>query len=860
MHLGRRFIALSLAASTLAGLSRPVGAATENEREFHLPAQALGPALRAIAHASGLQIMMPADAVEGHQAPPLEGHYTPEQAIERLLAGSGLSATVSDGTVIIRGRSEPSPDDGSPSVAAAIVVTGSRIRGAPPTSPVIGATRTEIEDRGITDLGSYARSLPQNYSGGQNPGVISSTQTGSENFNSSSTLNLRGIGPDATLTLLDGHRLAYDATNQGIDISAIPLAAIDRIEIVADGASALYGSDAVGGVANVILRRDYDGLETSARIGAATDGGDVQQEYSAVTGRKWATGGFMVAADISKASDIAGRQRSYTELVQKDLTLLPSQRQASGILSFHQALTPSIEFEMDGHINSHHSRSELPFTTAGDARQSGTISTPDVRSYSISPGLTVELPHDWQISLHGTVADSLSRDNLAVFSGGAQLFRNRIRYDDGLGSADLSAEGPLFTLPGGKARLALGGGFRTLNLHASIQQIMATASNSLLAYKDSRTVGFGYGEVSLPFIGNANGVPLVKRLNLSAAVRYERYSGIGGLATPKLGILYQPIDAITLKGTWGKSFKAPTLAQENTAPNASLLPAVDFFPAAPDARDILLLGGGNTHLKPERATSWTGSIEITPPTIPGLRLEFSHFDVHYRNRVVEPLLDFTLAFSGDTYRDLITFNPSAAQIAAATSDAPLGIVNQTDHPFDPANVGAIIDDGFQNAARQHIDGYDFAGKYLISASGETFELQGSASYLRSFQKRGADQPTLQQAGTIFNPPHWRAQAIAEWTHGNVSLSTTFNYIGGTQDNRTLPVVRVGAFRSVDATLQVHSHGSGLLANIDVTLSALNLFNEKPSLINTSGGISPPFDATNYSSIGRFVSFTVSKRW
>src|SRR3546814_6056254 len=77
---------------------------------------------------------------------------------------------------------------------------------------------------------------------------------------------LRGLGPDATLTLINGHRVAYDGAIQGVDISAIPLAALDRIEIVADGSSALYGSDAVAGVANVLLRKDYQGLWTSARI------------------------------------------------------------------------------------------------------------------------------------------------------------------------------------------------------------------------------------------------------------------------------------------------------------------------------------------------------------------------------------------------------------------------------------------------------------------------------------------------------------------------------------------------------------------------------------------------------------------
>lgn len=97
-------------------------------------------------------------------------------------------------------------------------------------------------------------------------------------MNSASSANLRGLGADATLTLLNGHRLPYDSALQGVDISAIPLAAVDRIEILPDGASAIYGSDAVGGVVNVVLRRDFEGVTTSAQVGASTAGGNWRQQ------------------------------------------------------------------------------------------------------------------------------------------------------------------------------------------------------------------------------------------------------------------------------------------------------------------------------------------------------------------------------------------------------------------------------------------------------------------------------------------------------------------------------------------------------------------------------------------------------
>ena len=89
---------------------------------------------------------------------------------------------------------------------------------------------------------------------------------GSGNITYGSAINLRGLGPFSTLTLIDGHRaVPQGTTGFGVDASIIPTSALDRVEVVADGASALYGSDAVAGVVNLILRRDFEGVEASIR-------------------------------------------------------------------------------------------------------------------------------------------------------------------------------------------------------------------------------------------------------------------------------------------------------------------------------------------------------------------------------------------------------------------------------------------------------------------------------------------------------------------------------------------------------------------------------------------------------------------
>lgn len=276
----------------------PAQAQVEAASDYDLPAQDLAETLRAIARTSGQDILFAAEAVRGLKAPALKGRLTVDEAVRAAIADTPLTVERRSGALLITSPSNQQTQSSVEPTDSAITVTGTRIRGAGSTSPVIVTTRQSLERAGISDLADFTRILPQNYAGGQNRGIPGSgEQGGHNNLNDSASLNLRGLGPDATLTLLDGHRLSYDGLDQGVDISAIPMSAIERIEVVADGASALYGSDAVGGVANVILRRDYEGLEATLRAGAATEGGDVQQQYSLVGGHRWSSGGFMLALD-----------------------------------------------------------------------------------------------------------------------------------------------------------------------------------------------------------------------------------------------------------------------------------------------------------------------------------------------------------------------------------------------------------------------------------------------------------------------------------------------------------------------------------------------------------------------------------
>ena len=833
--------------------------------KIELPALDLSEAVRRIAVRTGRNIIASDELVRGRRAPAISGEYSAEQALRAVLAGSGLTFKHVDGALVIaRAGTAASPDSQAQSDTASttIVVTGTRIRGAGSASPVTVTTRRDLEQSGISDLADFTRILPQNYTGGQNRGIAGSgEQGGQQNLNDSANLNLRGLGPDATLTLLNGHRLSYDGLDQGVDISAIPLAAIERIEVVSDGASALYGSDAVGGVANIILRRDYEGLETTARVGGSTGGGDFQQQLSLVGGHRWSSGGFMVALDENSATPITAGQRDYTRGLDPSLFLTDRIRQMSGVLAVRQQIAPGLRLDLDGTAMSRHSVLQDPFTTTADVHVSGLVSRNYVHSYALTPTLKADLG-SWQASLSATAADSRTLlDTSNSFNSVPR--RAHLLYEDNLKGAEVTGEGPLFALPGGDARLALGGGLRRISLHDRYHLLSSGQWITTKNFKESRSVQFAYGELSLPLIGPELNFPLINRLTLSGALRYEHWNRIASVTTPKLGLIYEPVADVSFRATWGKSFKIPTLFQVNEIEEGDLIPGFIFNPPPqPAGAPVLFLAGSAPNLKPERATTWSGTVELKPRFVPGLDLTASYFDIDYRDRIAEPLTSVLSALYNPLYSNFITYNPSAAEVNALIATLPGGLSNQTGAPFDPSGVGAIIDDTQRNTERQRIHGVDLTADYRfdLGRNGKLL-LTGAASYLTSKQQLATGQPYFQLAGTIFHPPHWRGRAGFVWDSKRAGLSAFVNYVGPTIDNSFPTLGRIGAFTTLDLNASFRSGAKdGVLRNVELRLSALNVLNEKPHLIRIVYPEEAPFDSTNESPVGRFLGVSLRKVW
>lgn len=161
-----------------------------------------------------------------------------------------------------------------------IVVTGSRIQGLPSDGPVqtIAVTRQDIVDSGAGTIIEVLQDLPVATGGGATFSTATAGPLSSDTPVGASAVSLRGLGASATLTLINGRRAQISAFARGqesfIDASSIPLAAIERVEVLPSGASAIYGADAVAGVVNYVLRSDFEGLELSASYGNSTAGTD----------------------------------------------------------------------------------------------------------------------------------------------------------------------------------------------------------------------------------------------------------------------------------------------------------------------------------------------------------------------------------------------------------------------------------------------------------------------------------------------------------------------------------------------------------------------------------------------------------
>jgi outer membrane receptor protein involved in Fe transport len=970
------------ALATYAAWPAPAAAAAQAQatKDFDLPAQDLALTLRAIARQSGKEILFAAEIVEGHRAPPVKGRFTAEGAVRAALAGTDLVAEVRAGALLVRRRE---PDSVGQQAAPAapdslVTVTGTRIRGAAPVgSSVIRITRSDMERSGYATTQDIAQTIPQNFGGAPNEatGAISLDPNSSRNTGAGSSLNLRGLGNASTLLLLNGDRPPLGGFG-GVfaDVSMIPAVAIERIEVIADGASAIYGSDAVAGVVNIVPRLSFKGAESNFRIGTA-DGDSEDMVASQILGTQWRSGRAILAYEFYRRDALAAGDRSYItddlrrfggpdlrgdyanpgtilaggqtfaipagqdgrhlqpgDLVAGTVNLgdswsmvdiLPAQTRHSLFAAARQTVAPHIDLYAQALYSSRafsqHER------TAADAPQTVPTSNPfyvdpigthqpvqllydfgpdlgrerrtgNVRALGATLGVQAGLGR-WSLDLRGNygrqteTSKLLNRVNsarLAValadpdpataydlfgdgpatnprtidFVRGSTVSRNRAR----VWSLSARADGPLAELPGGTLRVALGGEYRN-ELYAGAPGLSDTATLEPVVRPPTplpgpRRIRAFYGEILLPVFGGDFVLPGFERLDLSAALRTEHYSDFGSTTNPKIGFAWQPLRGLRLRGTYGRSFRAPAIDNLRQDAGAILLFAFTIpDPQSPTgSSNVLVRRGNDPNLQPEKATSWTLGADLEPRLLPGLRASLTYYNIDYRDRITSPAANlFNFLVNRDVYRGIIEDNPSPQTIAAFYSSPyfvnPLGIA--------PDTIVATVDARLQNLSVVKQSGLDLDLGYRFRAFGGDAEVGASGAYIfRIDQAITPDAPVTNVVDILGNPVDLRLRGRASWTNDRWAASLFVNYLDSYTNLTNPEPEKVDSWTTLDAQLSYRfKQQKGPLAGLRLALSATNLLDtDPPYAAYNLGLVVSGFDPDNASPLGRVVSFTATKTW
>lgn len=828
---------------------------------FDQPAQPMADALRAFARASGQQITFDEATVRGKRAPALRGRYAPGVALGRLLAGSGLEATRgSSGIFIVRTARTVQGASGSrndprqqPRLERAdepiIIVTGTNIRGVEnSSSPLVTVDREDIEAAGFSTTEDVVRSLSQNFDGGASENTLATVSGGGDSANSTfgTGVNLRGLGNDSTLVLINGRRLAAGNIGNFVDISMIPLSAVDRVDVVADGASAIYGSDAVGGVINFILREDYSGAETRIRYGTVTDGESDRITVGQILGHEWGSGDAIISVEYSERSALDTQDRSVTVDAPDPSFLLPNTNKFGLLAGIRQDISSSLR----SYANVVYSDRETFSSISGPS----TFPFFDVSAeqFSFTGGFLLDFADDWQLDLGG----SYSRSESEVTRSNETTFGFLQNIDSELWSVDAKVDGPLFELPGGPARLAVGFQYRAEGLRSSVENDVSVTSSLDI----DRDIYALFAEASIPLVGESNAVPFIERLELSLSARLEDYSEFSSSTDPKIGLLWSPTTGLNFRGTYGTSFRAPTLTDLNSTGGAVIALPGAFFPNSPG--NILFLNGPNSNLGPENATTISLGFDYRPPQIPGLELSATYYDVDFRDRIAAPLrggASFSVFLNQEIFASIIESPADTSRVNGFAADPqfenPFGI------PLD--SIAAIVDLRTQNLASTNTDGLDFRASYSFDSSIGSWVASINGTYIFNFENRVIPSaPANDVLNTTFNPVDLNLRAGLSWRLDHLSVNGFINYVDGYSNTLNVVTVPIESWTTVDLTASYRVPAeSGIFQGTRFSLAITNLFDREPPFVQNELALNGfNFDGANANALGRFVSFQITKEW
>lgn len=850
-----------------------------------LDPQPLSTALEAFSKQTGLQVVYSNDIVRGIDTHGVKAGLSAEQALRELLRDTGLTYELVNERTIAIVSATSSPEQTSnrwesnrlrvaqatenetsaassvgPSAPAArerialeeVLVTGSNIRGVEiQTAPMTIYTRHDIERTGYTTVQQLIESIPQNFGGDaggvSEDGMIGAGSASATNAESATAMNLRGLGPGATLVLINGHRVAPSANAAAVDVSVIPLAAIERVEVLTDGSSAIYGSEAIAGVVNFILREDYEGAETSASYGTAQ--GVQEKTIGQMAGHAWDTGNVLFGVQYQHRDALAAQERSFTSRVPRPTDVMPRRNQTNFLLTAKQALPAGF----DAFGQALYTRLDVDRMYAARGGQFMS-SAADTSNRNFSLGVGYEPFADWRFEVSGLHARQFTDFNGTASPVGyfGPLVFTR---DYELNSIDAKADGTLFQLRSGNVKLALGGSYRD----ESYDVLPANRHSA-------RNVRSAYAELSLPLVGASQSVPMVHQLALSAAARYDDYSDFGDTTNPRVGVMWSPWRGLELRSAYSTSFRAPNANELDLANRAGSRQVVPYPFAAPDGNGTVptLLIIGASSLQPEESRSWTYGFSYVPARLQGLKITLDYYDIEHTNRIAQPPLALNALQHPDIYSAVTDRYSSDAQVQATVDMLQAaGYLYRDYFNLGLSGIRYGYDYRLQNLAKVLQRGFDLGVRYRFDIDSNGFELGLQAARVNEILTSLGGTRQTDLVDTIANPLELRVRANLAWSRGPWSVSTGVNYSGSYADTTVTPNVPIDDWLTIDLTARLsydETSGPPLLRNTSFGLSVSNLFDEDPPGIVGSGFYPAGYDVANASPLGRFIALSMKKGW
>lgn len=729
-----------------------------------------------------------------------------------------------------------------------IIVTGTRIRGVPPvSSPVTTYDREDIERTGYSTLVQFVESLPQNFNGGATQDSIGTEgSVGNRGFGNAP--NLRALGPGATLVLLNGRRIAPGGnTGQFIDVSMIPLSAIERVEILTDGASAIYGADAVGGVINMITRADYEGVDTILRYGDVTSGGAGEVQASQSFARSWTSGNAMAVFEHHGRDPLRAADRDFASTADPTTTLLPEQERQSLYASITQDLGLNTSVFGNALYSVRDSKHRqvvnpgelLDRQEAENSQRFGSL------------GLRLDMGADWSGEVVGSYSD-YSLDSRFDRAGEV----TEATVDTETLSLDALVDGSLYALPAGDLGVALGAGYR--------QEKVDTILDDELS---DRNVRIAFGELLIPIFGAAHRRSGLEALEISLAARYEDSSDFGDEITPKYGLRWSPAQGLSLRGTYGKSFKAPTLAQlaGGTESFLAFIPSDFGFDVAGDPLIFARTQNAQPQLEAEESTNWTAGFDLQPERVP-FTLGVTYYDIDFTGRIGDPAAGGFAEFfnTAEAFGDLIVQNPGVDLVNSLLADAT-SFLDLTGGVFSPETVDLFADLSITNIAAERQSGVELSLDYPFDTGWGHFDASLHGNYITEFERTVTPaSPTVSADNVLYGPVDLRLRGGVTWSQSRLSTSLFANYHDDYRVSREPDAERIASWLTFDLHLRYVLGGtrSGSLDGMSVALSAQNLLDRDPPFVAIPDFINanPGYDPTNADPLGRFVALSISKSW